>query len=77
MLQETAPRVLSGPAILCFDAPDGGGMETESNGIDTLTGVVGHKVSHGLGCDAAFPPDSKRPGTKILEDATWQKMALD
>ncbi len=47
-------------------------------GIDTLTGVVGHNVSrHGSDCDAALLPDRKRLGTKILEDAAWQKMALD
>ena len=47
-------------------------------GIDTLTGAVGRNGSlHGSGCDAALLPDSKRLGTKILEDAAWQKMALD
>ncbi len=49
-----------------------------SSGIDTLTGAVGRNGSlHGSGCDAALLPDSKRLGTKILEDAAWQKMALD
>ncbi len=47
-------------------------------GIDTLTGAVGRNGSpHGSGCDAALLPDSKRLGTKILEDTAWQKMALD
>jgi hypothetical protein len=40
--------------------------------------VVGRNVSrHGSGCDAALLPDRKRLSTKILEDAAWQKMALD
>ena len=48
------------------------------DGIDTLTGAVGRNGSlHGSGCDAALLPDSKRLGTKILEDTAWQKMALD
>ena len=29
------------------------------------------------GSEAALLPDSKRIGTKILEDVAWQKMALD
>jgi hypothetical protein len=46
-------------------------------GIDTLTGAVGRNGSfHGSGCDAALLPNSKRLGTKILEDTAWQKMAL-
>ncbi len=48
------------------------------HGIDTLTGVIGHNVSrHGSDCDAALLPDRKRLSTKFLEDAAWQKMALD
>ncbi len=47
-------------------------------GIDTLTGAVGRNGSfHGSGCDVALLPNSKCLGTKILEDAAWQKMALD
>ncbi len=50
----------------------------DSTGIDTLTGAVGRNVSrHGSGCDAALLPDRKRLGTKNLEDAASQKMALD
>ena len=48
------------------------------DGIDTLTGAVGRNGwCHGSGCDAALLPDRKRLSTKILEDAAWQKMALD
>ena len=54
------------------------GLRQTLDGIDTLTGAVGRNGSrHGSGCDAALLPDRKRLGTKILEDAAWQKMALD
>ncbi len=49
-----------------------------SQGIDTLTGAVGRNAPRPRsGCEAALLPNSKRLGTKILEDAAWQKMALD
>ena len=47
-------------------------------GIDTLTAADGRNApSSGSGCEAALPPDSKRLGSKTLEDAAWQEVALD
>ncbi len=47
-------------------------------GIDTLTGVAACNAQrHRSGYEAAPLPGSKRLGTKRLEDAARQKMALD
>jgi len=47
-------------------------------GIDTLSAADdGNAPLSGSGCDTALPPDSKRLGPKLPEDAARQEMALD
>jgi hypothetical protein len=47
-------------------------------GIGTLTASVGRNLARpGSGRKAALLPDRERPGAKLLEDTTGQKMTLD
>ncbi len=47
-------------------------------GIDTLTAAVGRNaLHHGSDRGAAVPPNVKRLGPKLPEDAARQEMALD